>query len=396
MRLMRVNYSNEHKEGWLSELPQPSVGVPRILIFNDVHLMHEQTPTWIIIENLMFLINKAIEKSVKVFVVPGDLFDERGSLEDERSHLTIEFSNWLLVEAKKHNITIILVEGTPKHDRKQYKVLLRLNKNIGVDVKYYTDITIHHEPKLNLVFGLIPDEYRDNAADTTKLFKELMKSSGYNKLDAIFLHGLCNFQIPHIKSIANFCEKVLTKLTKYGVFIAHDHNEKLYSTDSVKARVLGSSDCLSHGEVGNKGVNVVDFTEKEAIIYHLVNPSPCQYITVEGTGKSSEQIVNELEAALKRAKGKRFFKEAKFRVTYPHDCDLKETIKSLSETYGIKIKATKLPNKDKILKVNQAFLSKVEEGVLLDKETIRRKLLERSSFSESVTTQILEEVEGRI
>ena len=373
-------------------LPIKKANCARVLFFSDVHLLHKGTPTSVIIFNLMLLIEYVVKTELDAIYILGDLFDERDTLENEDLIASIGCLNDLLELCKEKNIALRVLEGTPKHDRKQSKVIVELNKKFNIDLKYFENIKIFKDEKINKVVGLIPDEYRDDASETTKLFKNLMKSSGYNKLDLMGMHGLFKFQIPHVESIANFDERVYLKLVKYGIFIGHDHKVKQYST----IRILGSTDCLNHGEVGKKGVTVVDFYDDFAEGWHVLNPHPCMYLTVEGEGKTDEEIIKGVELAAKKIKASTHSKHGRLRVTYPHDSDIRVTLRSLSERYGVYIKPQRLTNKDRIIKINQALMEKADDGIHLDKETISRILLERVNQQSSTASDIIKEIEDRL
>lgn len=375
-----------------NNLPVRSAHAKRVLFFSDVHLLHKQTPTSVIIFNLMLLIRYVIETPLDAIYILGDLFDERDTLENDDLIKSIGFLNELLQICKDKNIALRVLEGTPKHDRKQSRVILELNKKFGVDLKYVDDIAVFKDEKINKVVGLVPDEYRDDASETTKLFKGLMKSNGYNQIDIAGMHGMFKFQIPHIEAKANFDEYEWMKMVRLAIMIGHDHKTKQKGI----IRVTGSPDCLSHGEVGVKGVHVVDFYDDYAEGWFVQNPHPCPYLTVDGDGKSDEEIIRGVEAAVKEIEKSPHSKHGKLRVTYPHDSDIRVTLRSLSERYGIEIKPQRLVNKDRIIKINKALSEKTEEGIHLDKDTISRILLERIKTNSPIATGIIKEIEERL
>lgn len=375
-----------------SEIPPAHPSHKRVLFFSDVHLMHGQTPTFVIIYNLMIMIMACLQSRVDAIYILGDLFDERDTLDSDGAQIAIEFLNDLLWLCKERNIALRVLEGTPKHDRKQSKTLVRLNKKVGVDLKYFDDITVFYDEKIEKSVGLIPDEYRTNAKETTKLFKNLMKANGYEKLDLMGMHGMFHFQIPHIQSEANFDQDVFQRMVKYMIAIGHDHNEKKYGI----IRVLGSPDCLSHGETGIKGVTLVDFKEDDAEAYFVMNPHPCPYYTVNGEGRDDESIIKEVEEKVRLLKEHKHGKHGKLRVTYPHDSDIRVMIRTLSEQHGIPIKASRLANKEKWVKISEAFGKRSEGEVHLDTATITRLLRDRIKVSGPKVDSIFAEVESRL
>lgn len=374
------------------DLPLASKLYKRVIFFGDVHLLHPNTPTFVIAINLLRMINLVIGRGqVDAIYILGDLFDERGSLDSDSAHDAIDFLNDVLWLCKKHNIRLVCLEGTPKHDRKQSRLLLKLNKAIGADVEYFDDLTVYKDKRLDMVVGLVPDEYRTDAKETTKLFKELMTSKGYSQVDMCGMHGFFEFQIPHIQSIGNFDSRVWQKMVKYGIYINHDHNPKMYG----KIRVNGSPDVLTHGEVGVKGITVADFKDDGVDNYFVINHSTCPYLTVSGEGKTDEEIVKEVEATIKKLKSMEFGKHGRMRVTYPHDSDVRPLIRSLSEKNDVEIQATRLTDKNKIRKVNEIFASKSQDDIHLDPPTITRLLKERVGDM-PLLDKILNSVEERL
>ena len=338
----------------------------------------------------MFL--PVIEYRVDALYINGDLWDENDILASDSMQVAIEFINDLLFICKKNNIAIRVVEGTPKHDRKQSKTLVRLNKQIGADLKYLEGINVFHDDALNLSVGTVQDEYRPTGKETTKLFKELMKANGYSKLGIIAMHGAFQFQMPNVQIDSNFDEKVWIKLAKYCICIGHDHNQKTYGI----IRVTGSTDCLSHGETGDKGITVVDFREEDCLAYFVVNPHPCPYLTVDGADREDDDIVAEVEEKVKYLSTVKHGKQGRLRVTYPHDSDARVLIRALSDHYNIPIQASRLSDKNKWAKVNKAFGNRTEESVHLDTPTIRRMILERVRQQGPELLSILDEVECRL
>lgn len=371
---------------------KPIVSGRRAIFLSDLHLLHPNTPTFIIASNVMDMLTRVVTVGkVDAIYILGDLFDERGVLDNKNTRSAVSFLNELLYFCAGHNIALICMEGTPKHDRKQSKLLTTLNEKIGANYKYFDEVTVYKEPALDLVVGLIPDEVSSDAKDTVKIFKKLMNSKGYKKVDVLGMHGLFHFQIPHIFSKANFDERTMESLVNYCIVIGHDHKEKLRG----KIRVSGSCEVLNHGEVGRKGVTVIDFTDGKASAYFVLNNKPCPYLTVNGVGKSDEEIIIEVEKAIVTMKSEPYGKHGKLRVSYPHDSDIRPLLRSLSEKNDISITPHRLTDKNKIRKINEVFSSRSQDEIHLDPKTIT-KLLKGRIKNCAVTDSILTKIEERL
>ena len=225
----------------------------RILEFADIHFCHRKTPTQLIIHNLNVLM-PFDERMAKydMIMIPGDVWDRLVSVPDPDVFLTKRWIVRLLTLCKRYDITLLVVEGTPSHDRKQSKWFEELNvsNNIHADLYYVDTLSIVHFEKFGIDVLCVPDEWNHETDDTWQEVTQLLSQRGLDKVDFCAMHGAFSYQLPaHVPAPTHDMERYLG-ITRYLIFIGHIHRYSQY--DRIFA--AGSPDRLAHGEEEAKGI----------------------------------------------------------------------------------------------------------------------------------------------
>lgn len=218
--------------------------------------------------------------------VEGDFFDSDFRMADKAAGHAQAGMVYIIYFCSKFGIKLRILEGTPKHDRKQSANFLLLAQSlrdslgISVDVKYIPDLHIEHDDELGIDMLYVPDERNMTAQDTFIEAVELMQTRGLERVHLGFLHGAWLHQMP-IPHKAYHDAAQWSELVIWRVFCGHVHTHSEY----LKITSVGSAGRNFHGEEEQKGALVTTHYfdgryEKEFI------PNPCARIfrTLEVNG----------------------------------------------------------------------------------------------------------------
>jgi DNA repair exonuclease SbcCD nuclease subunit len=273
-----------------------------IASFSDVHLLHPQTKTEFIIDNLnRHLSNPEFLAKVNLVFLAGDLFDSGQEYSDANAHAATAWVHRLMMLCARYGIVLRVLEGTPSHDRKQSKIfdtLKEVGNYPGLDYKYVDKLSIEYIAALGIRVLYVPDEVNHDTAITEGQVRALMKSEGIDQVDYACMHGLFDFQVPeqlnpHIKFTTEFFLGIVKRL----IFIGHDHT---YQTRG-RICVHGSFDRLKHGEEGPKGfVHAVVEDDGHYVFNFIENKTAKIYKTFKITGSDAEKTLDMLSKQTKK------------------------------------------------------------------------------------------------
>lgn len=229
----------------------------RLAAIHDIHLGHRRTLT----EDIILHLNKHFTSdkffaSIDMVVLVGDVFDNLLTLGSDESIMIDLWMARLYRLARKHNVLVRIVEGTPLHDRKQskrFEALKEIHQKSQpdeVDLKYVSDLSVEHIPRFGIDVLYVPDEWLGGRTDKTLIqVREILEAKGLTQVDFAFMHGCFRYQIAFLPDNKVHSEQEYDKLVRYLIYIGHIHNR------SVQGKIVagGSFDRLSHGEEGMKG-----------------------------------------------------------------------------------------------------------------------------------------------
>jgi DNA repair exonuclease SbcCD nuclease subunit len=227
---------------------------------SDVHLGHHNTSTRFIIGNLTkHLFNKKALKGVDLLVIAGDLFDRLLTMDSEDvSQIRLMVAKLILL-CHELGIELLILEGTPSHDRGQSSVFSDTVEMFKKSPKYQeTEFRVHYVKTLSILrlerLGIdvlcVPDECRPTADQIYEDVKQLLKEKGLTQVDYAVMHGMFGFQldIPGVH-LNTHDEQSYLDIVKYLIFIGHVHEYSSYQ------RIFshGSFDRIIHGDEKPKG-----------------------------------------------------------------------------------------------------------------------------------------------
>lgn len=229
----------------------------RMACVSDIHLGHNRTPTANIIANLDAHINNAaFFTTIDVLILAGDVWDQLLSFASPEGRLGVHWISTLLRRAAKYGVQIIVLEGTPSHDRRQSVWFTETANKLrqagieGIEVLYVDELAVKYLEKFDMHVLFVPDEWGPNTQDTLDQVRDLLAKEGLEQVDMAVMHGMFEYQldadIPHIPRHDSIAYH---GLVKGPIFIGHVH------TFSRHNRIIaqGSFDRLGQGEEEAKG-----------------------------------------------------------------------------------------------------------------------------------------------
>ena len=224
-----------------------------VLTLSDIHLGNAANPAEFVIKGLEKKLTLKYMNGVNILFIAGDVFDRGLPL----NHRDVPFiTSWirrLLARCARLGIVVLVLEGTPSHDRLQSHLFVAINdaaeENHKCDLRYVKEVSIEYIEQYNLNVLCIPDEKNTSDEVTYQQVLELMKARALDKVDFAVMHGFFDFQVPMGRSTRFHIADRYKAIVKYLIFIGHDHTHR--QVDNIF--VQGSPDRQRHGTEEDKG-----------------------------------------------------------------------------------------------------------------------------------------------
>lgn len=265
---------------------------------SDIHLGHNRNPA----ENIIANLDKAFPDNAEtakldIIFLAGDVFDTLLFLSrDDVATIKLWVARFLR-RAKKYDIVVRVLEGTPSHDRKQSMLFPLINEmaDINADVKHVTELSIERIDKLGIDVLYVPDEWTDSPDKTYEQVIDLMSAKGLSQVDFAIMHGSFNYQLnPMIKAPRHNEEQYLSIVREY-IFVGHIHHHSTYK----RIVAQGSFDRLAHGEEEPKGhVRLHYDAEGNRRIKFIENKDAMIFKTVNCSGLEIGEILDKVNAVM--------------------------------------------------------------------------------------------------
>ncbi len=269
-----------------------------IASISDIHLGHNKNVAADIIKNLDAAFpDNAETAKLDLLLLVGDVFDTLMFLSaDDVGYIKLWIARTLRI-AKKHNIVVRVLEGTPSHDRKQSLLFTLINEmaEIGADVKHVTELSIEHIDRFGIDMLYIPDEWTDSPEKTFEQVVDLMHAKGLSKVDFAMMHGAFNYQLHPAAKAPRHSEQQYLSIVREYIFVGHIHTHSTYK----RIIAQGSFDRLAHGEEEAKGhVRVSYDAEGHRRVKFVENKGARIFKTINCTALEIPEIIEKVGSVL--------------------------------------------------------------------------------------------------
>lgn len=266
-----------------------------IAVTSDVHNGHPRVATAHTAKCIReaFPDNKTTAK-LDMIVIAGDWYDRLLNLSQTDVEETDISIIYLLRLAAKHNIVLVVLEGTPSHDWGQSKRFEFLNEHLDIKAKlyYFDELCIHRFEEFGLDFLFVPDEWTNNTEKTFKEVQQKLKERGLEKVDYAIMHGCFDYQIPFLAESLKHNSQAYLDIVRYLIFIGHVHRFSRY--DRIIAQ--GSLNRLSQGEEEPKGhVRAIVRSETDYEVKFVENINAMVFKTIQCADMSIEDAYDVVD-----------------------------------------------------------------------------------------------------
>lgn len=347
----------------------------KFAVFYDVHLGHHRTLASSIIKGFEPILRNHEELSTwDILAIPGDLFDRGLLLTDTELNAIMSFFSQLLKVCSRHDITVLILEGTPGHDRKQSALFqyihqaVAIHNGLPVDVRYVQTLSIEYLKKYDINVLFVPDEWNTDVVDTYNEAVHLLHQKGLTQVDFCLFHGAFNYQIDASLNPKAHNEELWSSLVKYYIFAGHVHFRSQYKNIIVG----GSFDRLAHGEEEEKGWVTCEIlpSGEHQILFHP-NPNATKYVTIDVRGKEVNEIFNLLDHRLSQLP---IYSHIRL-FTYSRDM-INDAMKQIRVSYPLMYFTVKVDNKEKKQRTLEIVPQKFQ-SIELNKDNLARIVEER-------------------
>lgn len=343
------------------------------LVISDIHLGARKTTAAEIIANLTlffgnFKITNNFDDLATLFIA-GDLWDDSIQFSSDAVSDFMRFWAKLAMWCEAKQIELIVLEGTPKHDRLQGKTVETYTRLIAPKIafSYIRELSIQRVDSLDADILFVPDECRETAAKTYKDVCALLVEKNLTQVDFAIMHGMFFYQLGHIPVDSKIHhESDYLAIVKNYISIGHIHVASNYE----RIYAQGSFDRLSHGEEDPKGGYY--FTEHkpgEWLPIFMENKTAKVYNTIKLKGSLSQELFEKIKRRITGLPSGSYI-----RILYSDSTTIKENKTLFAEAFPQYIfsieEANSSKKKQKAIHVNRDY-----ERIVLNPTTLIPVLL---------------------
>lgn len=341
------------------------------LSLSDIHFGSRVTTTEELVEELDVFFDRfsdsGLMTKLDMISFGGDIWDNALMLSSDSPAIAIPFFFRLFAWASAHDISIRLLEGTPKHDRRQTETMMRIADRFkgSLDVKYVATLSIEHHEKTGFDILYVPDECRPTAEETARDVQKLLDEAGLKQVDIAIMHGMFKYQLGSIPMNSKVHdEEWYLQIVKYYITIGHVHTASQYG------RILaqGSFGRLSHGQEEAKGAFWIERDEDDHWSHQfLENKLAKSYTSVRVRG-TIEETFEQLDKLTRKLRA-----GSQFQLDIPSGHPLLNGFSELSRRYpgfGFVRKKEKIAKKESVLETPIDY-----RAIVLNENTIVQSIL---------------------
>lgn len=342
---------------------------------SDIHFGHPSTPTRLIAQNLREAFPQgAVTGELDIIYIVGDIFDEALDYADTEEIGEIErWFHYMLRLAELFNIVIIVLAGTPSHDRGQPKHFEKIWREGGykVDFRYITEISIIHVESLDIRLLCVPDFTSPDGEAIYRRVLEVFAEHGLTSVDYGLIHGAFSYQMPDIPAVQAGCHRMerYHDLVDNTIWAGHIHESSVWG----RIHSNGSFDRLNHGEEHAKGHwRALHRVNGEDDYRFVINTGAKRYDSVNVSGLPMDEALARVTQC---AQG--LPELSNIRIVGEREHPIFTNIRPLKEAYPKLQWSTKVEKKQEAPKALLSDMRPVFEEIAISKETIAQLLMDR-------------------
>lgn len=268
------------------------------LVISDVHLGARSTTADEILAHLTVFFedfsNTSQLAQIDALFIAGDLWDDTVQFASDVIPQVVVWFDRLVRWCERNQIQLRVLEGTPRHDRRQGVSLKSIVDilNLKLDFKYITQLSIEKNEGLGLSILYVPDECRPTAEICQKDVEKLLTEHHLQKVDIAIMHGSFRYQLGLMPMTPKVHDEVwYLEHVKHYISIGHVHTPSQFN----RIVAQGSFDRLSHGEEESKGgVLIKEIRPNEWMHFFIENTEAKRYVTID-TEETIDKTLSKID-----------------------------------------------------------------------------------------------------
>lgn len=351
----------------------------RIIHFSDTHYDNP-------VLNIPEAFNQTIDTiskvpdldSVDVLVHSGDWFDDVVHV-NTVDYLDIQSGSIRVLKlCAKHDITLVVLEGTGTHDYHQSRMLLALAKELGVTIKYIEDIELFSLK--GYTWLAVPDSLPGGYAASELRVRQLMDEQGVTTVHFGITHGMYDYQLPAgmLKTIDHHKTKFYCAITEYIVMNGHNHTPSVCE----KINNTGGLFRTRHGEEHDKGLTEINLDGNDLRMTRHINEGAIIFHTHTLVATTEKEALDELVEAINNYDG---LSSAYLRIVFDATLVINYIVDELRGRYPLlRVKAEPFKEKkkeavDTIGSIKKIITTPINERTITDLVTAKLDKMNVSS-----------------
>lgn len=227
-----------------------------------------------------------------IIFIAGDFFDKALWFSGEDIPAIFTFLLKLFDFCERNNIALRYLEGTPSHDRKQFRSFVPMaSKFPNLDFKYIEEMCVEAFYDLGITCLYVPDEHEGGGEKSQKLIDLKFQELGIEKVSIAMVHSWFKYQVPEVSSATKYDEKFFLDRVIYYTSNGHIHGPSTF--DRIVGQ--GSFDRVAHNEEHAKGGVLFEITAEDAYFFFVENKLALPFRTLHIKSPDLDKAVEQID-----------------------------------------------------------------------------------------------------
>lgn len=271
----------------------------RYLVISDVHLGNARNPAWRIILNMREYFCHFEEEAfvakfgrLDILFIDGDFFDKSLFFSSDDIVAITSFVVDLFAFAERIQMRVRYIEGTPSHDRNQFRNFVPVARNFAnLDFRYVEEMGVEYFSDLGITCLYVPDEHAGGGEKSQALIDQLLKDLKIDKVSIAMVHSWYKYQVPEVSSSTKYDEQFFLDRVIYYISNGHIHIPSTFE------RIVnqGSFDRVAHGEEHPKGAVLFDIKPDVQYFFPIENKNALPFRTLHFKNKDLDGALEQID-----------------------------------------------------------------------------------------------------